>query len=152
MKTIFAVLLLCGVTLVNAQSAPKHTQQIYVDALHFPANSDWDGLVRSKLITGLVQDCAAACSVVEANGDSGDNGQDIADAVLTGTVVVENNGYGRYRVQGAMRLVAKDGTVLWANTVYSSPLARSATSSFADNTAKKLATFLSQADARKAGR
>jgi hypothetical protein len=43
-----------------------------------------------------------------------------------------------------MRLVDKEGAVLWAATVYNSPLARSATSSFADNVAKKLAAFLAQ--------
>lgn len=37
-----------------------------------------------------------------------------------------------------MRLVDEDGAVLWADTVYNSPLARSATSSFADSVTKNL--------------
>jgi hypothetical protein len=41
------------------------------------------------------------------------------------------------RVQGSMRLVNKDGKVIWAATLYSSPFSKSATSSFADRTARK---------------
>jgi hypothetical protein len=67
-----------------------------------------------------------------------------ADGLLTGTVLVENPDNQHYRIQGAMRLVDKDGTVVWAATIYSSPFARSASSSFADNTAKKLSSFLTQ--------
>jgi hypothetical protein len=67
---------------------------------------------------------------------------DVADTVLKGTVLVQTPDSRRYRVQGAMRLLDKDGAVLWADTVYSSPLATSATSSFADNVAKKLSSYL----------
>ncbi|MFZ0773570.1 MAG: hypothetical protein WCA49_22845 [Candidatus Sulfotelmatobacter sp.] len=144
MKTALAALLLVATTLLNAQSAVKHVHRIYVDELHFPNNPDWDGLVRSKLISSLVQDCGSGCTVVEDVGPSGDNGSDTADGVLTGTVLVQSSDNRRYRIQGAMRLVDKDGAVLWAATVYSSPFARSASSSFADNTAKKLASFLAQ--------
>lgn len=144
MKAILALSLLFAASLLNAQSAVKRVHRVYVDEIHFPTNPDWDGIVRSKLIGSLVQDCGPDCSVIEAAGVNGDNGDDAVDGVLTGTVVVENNGSGRYRIQGAMRLVAKDGTVLWAATVLSSPFARSATSSFADNTARKLTSFLAQ--------
>jgi|SRR5437879_3691871 len=133
----------------TTQPVGKRVHRIYVDELHFPNNPDWDGIVRSKLISSLVQDCASDCSVVEAVGPSGDNGEDTSDGVLTGTVVVQPSPDNRhYRVQGAMRLVDKNGTVLWADTIYSSSFARSATSSFADNTAKKLTSFLSHS-ARK---
>jgi len=40
-----------------------------------------------------------------------------------------------------MRLTDKDGKVLWGDVVYSGPLASSATSSFAENVAKKVAAF-----------
>jgi hypothetical protein len=130
-------------TLLNAQSV-KHVHRIYVDELHFPSNPDWDGFVRSKLISSLAQDCGSGCTVVEAVGPSEDNGADNADGVLTGTVLVQCPDNRHCRIQGAMRLVDKDGTVLWASTIYSSPFARSASSSFADNTAKKLASFLAQ--------
>lgn len=144
MKIILAALLLFATTLVNAQPAVKHVHRIYVDELHFPSNPDWDGFVRSKLISSLAQDCGSDCTVVEAVGPSEDNGEDTADGVLTGTVLVQCPDSRHCRIQGAMRLVDKDGTVLWAATIYSSPFARSASSSFADNTAKKLASFLAQ--------
>jgi hypothetical protein len=128
---------------LDAQSpVVKRVHTVYVDALHFPNNPDLDGLVRSKLISSLAQYCGSNCTVVEAVGPSGDNGEDIADGVLTGTVVLQTSDSRRYRVQGSLRLINKDGAVLWAATVYSSPFARSATSSFADNAAKKLTSFL----------
>jgi hypothetical protein len=135
---VFAASLTCF-----AQSG-KRIHRIYVNELHFPSNSDLDGIVRSKLISSLVKDCGSGCTVVEDVGPSGDNGSDSADGVLTGSLIVQSEN-GRYRVQGAMRLVDKDGSVIWADTIYSSPFARSATSSFADNTAKKLTSFLAQA-------
>lgn len=136
--------LLLATNLLDAQSAVKHVRRIYVDELHFRDNPDSGGFVRSKLISSLVQACGSDCTVVEAIGPNGDNGEDTADAVLTGNILVQSPDGHRYHVQGAMRLVDKDGTVLWADTIYSSPFARSATSSFAENTAKKLASFLAQ--------
>ena len=145
MKRFLVISLLFGSTVLMAQSAPvRHIHRIYVDELHFRSNPDWDGLVRSKLISSLAQDCGSGCTVVEAVGANGDNGEDTADAVLTGTVLVQSSDNQHYRIQGAMRLVDKDGTVVWADTIYSSPFARSASSSFANNTAKKIASFLTQ--------
>ena len=83
-----------------------------------------DGLVRSKLISSLAQYCGSNCTIMEAVDKEGD----VADAVLTGDMLIQTADYRHYRMQGAMRLVDKDGTVLWAATVYNSPLARSATS------------------------
>jgi hypothetical protein len=140
MKAILTVLLF-GTTLLHAQPrVAKRVHTVCVNELHFPNNPDFDGLVRSKLISSLAQYCGSDCTVMEAVDKEGD----VADAVLTGTVLVQTSDSRHYRVQGAMRLVDKDGAVLWAATVYNSPLARSATSSFADNVAKKLASFLSQ--------
>jgi hypothetical protein len=129
--------LLFGAVLLNAQSpvANKQVHTVYVDELHFRQNPDYDGFVRSKIISSLAQFCGSSCTVMEADGD-------VADAVLTGNVLIQSSESGRVRVQGAMRLVDKDGAVLWAATVYSSPFARSATSSFADNAAKKLSVYL----------
>jgi hypothetical protein len=136
MKTILTVLFLCGASLLNAQSPAKnHVRRIYIEELQFRDNPDSGGFVRSKLISSLAQACGSSCTVV-------DNGDDNADAVLTGTVLIQTPDHRRYRVQGAMRLVDKEGDVLWAGTIYSSQFARSATSSFADNTAKKIASFL----------
>jgi hypothetical protein len=137
MKTILT-LLLFGTALLDAQAPVKRVHTVYVDELHFPSNPDYDGLVRSKLISYLVQHCGSDCTVMEAVDKEGD----VADAILTGTVLVQTPDSRHYRVQGAMRLVDKDGAVLWADTVYSSTFARGATSSFADNVAKKLTSFL----------
>jgi hypothetical protein len=133
---------------VKPVSAVKQVHRIYVDEVHFPNNPDWDGIVRSKLISSLAQDCGATCAVVEDVGPSGDNGEDTSDAVLTGSLLVQSADGRHFRVQGAMRLVDKDGTVVWAATIYSNPFARSATSSFADNAAKKLTSFLAGSSTR----
>jgi hypothetical protein len=65
-----------------------------------------------------------------------------ADAILTGSGLIQTvtNIYGRsfYRVQVAMRLDNKDGVVLWADDISSSRFAQSASSSFAENVARKL--------------
>jgi hypothetical protein len=139
MKTILTVLF-CGTVLLNAQAPVKRVRSVYVNEIHFPNNPDLDGVVRSKLISSLAQYCGSDCTVKEAVNGEGEN----ADAVLTGTVIIQSPDSRRYRVQGAMRLVDSDGAVLWAATLGSSPLARSATSSFADNVAKKLASFLTR--------
>jgi hypothetical protein len=144
---MFFVLLL-ATNLLNAQSGVRHIHRIYVNEMHFPSNPDWDGFVRSKLISSLVQECSSNCTVVEDTGPNGENGEETADAVLTGAMFVQTSGNRHYRIQGAMRLVDKDGAVVWASTIYSSPFSRSASSSFADNTAKKLASFLNQRDVK----
>jgi hypothetical protein len=110
MKNMFAVLFLFGVTLLNA---PSHVHRIYVEQLHFPNNPDWDGFVRSKLISSLVQAYDANCSVVEHIGPNGNNGEDTADAVLIGDMPVQRPDNRYCRVPGAMRLVDKDGTVVF---------------------------------------
>ena len=123
--------------LLRAQSlGANNVRTIYVAELHFPTNPDLDQLVRSKLIGSLAQDCGSTCTVLEENPDGG------ADAVLTGVVQVQTRDSVHYRGQAAMRLVNRDGAVLWAATVYSSPFAKSATSSLAENTAKKIVAFL----------
>jgi hypothetical protein len=89
-------------------------------------------LVSAKLISYLSKH--PEISIVED--------QDNADAILTGNgqtqTATDTSGRVTYRVQGAMRLDNKDGRVLWADDVSSSIFARSATSSFAENVAKKL--------------
>ena len=136
----FGFLLLFAASLSFGQSTVKQVHRIYVEELQVRNNPDLDGLLRSKLISSLAQDCGASCAVVEDVGPSGDNGDDTADGVLTGSGLFQCSDNNRHcRIQAAMRLVAKDGTVVWAATIYSSPFARSASSSFADNTARKLA-------------
>jgi hypothetical protein len=137
-KAGILIALLLAAASLSAQSA-KHVHRIYVDELHFPSHPDLDAFVRSKLISSLAQDCASSCTVMD--GPSGE-GEDTADAVLTGALMIQTTDNLHFSVQGAMRLVDKNGTVIWAATIYSSALARSATSSFAEHTAKNLTTFL----------
>jgi len=128
---ILVVMLLAAASL-SAQSA-KHVHRIYVDELHFPSHPDMQTSVRSELISSLGQDCGSGCTVVE---------KDTADAVLTGSVSVQTSNNQNYTVQGTMRLVDKNGTVIWAAMIYSSAPAQSVASNFAEHTAKNLTTFL----------
>lgn len=108
-----------------------------------PAERD-EELVRSKLISSLSKQCKASCVVVERAIE----GDTAVDAVLTGAWRIDNCYGCKLKMQGALRLLAKDGTVLWSDTIYSSTFARSITSSFADNAAKKLVGSLSSKSER----
>jgi hypothetical protein len=139
MKVLLTALF--GAALLHA-GAPdaKSVHTIYVPLMHSYSggdNLDYDALVRSKLISSLAQYCGSSCTVLEENPD------DDADAVLTGSVFLQQVDQFHRRVQGSMRLVDKDGRVLWAATIYSSVFGKSPTSSFADRTAKKVVAFLS---------
>jgi hypothetical protein len=120
--------------LLSAQPAVRRVQEVKTV---FVAPLDGDNaavanLVTAKLITYIAK--MHGVSVVES--------EDKADAILTGSGLVQNitNIYGRsfYRVQAAMRLDNKDGVVLWADDITSNRFAQSASSSFAENVAKKL--------------
>lgn len=82
MKTLLTALL--SISLLGAQSPTKRVRTVYVDELHFPKNPDFDGIVRSKLISSLVQYCGSNCTVKEAANQEGD----VADAILTGSLLV----------------------------------------------------------------
>jgi hypothetical protein len=94
-------------------------------------------MLSAKLISHLVK---RGVSVTESVDD--------ADAVLSGSGLFQSSssdyGHVRYRLQAGMRLVNKDGSVLWADDVSSSRFSESASSSFADNVAKSVAQALSQ--------
>lgn len=138
MKVLLTAFL--GVALLHAGTPDgKNVHTIYVPLMRTyngGDNIDYDGFVRSKLIASLLQYCGSSCTVLEENPD------DDADAVLTGSVFLQPVDQFHRRLQGSMRLVDKDGKVLWAATIYSSAFGRSATSSFANRTAKKLVAFL----------
>jgi siroheme synthase (precorrin-2 oxidase/ferrochelatase) len=72
---------------------------------------------------------------------------DDADAVLNcaGLIQTSTTEYGRtrYRIHAAVRLVNKDGAVLWADDISSSRYAQSASSSFSENVAKSLEQAMS---------
>jgi hypothetical protein len=125
----------CGLTVsLHAQHSVQRLQDvrsIYVAPLG-GQNNTLTNLISAKLISYLAKH--RGISVVED--------QDSADAILTGNGQTQSatdaSGHVTYRVQAAMRLDNKDGRVLWADDVSSSIFARSATSSFAENVAKKL--------------
>jgi len=133
MKTLVAFLL--AVSLLALPLHAQDTRTIRVDQLvaDNPGDQSTANLLTAKLISYLTKYGVP----VEESGDD-------EDAILTGSFQVASattNGYTRYRVQGAVRLTDKDGKVLWGDVVYSSKFASSATSSFAENVAKKVAAF-----------
>ena len=141
-KRFIALLLLIsgifGAGLLIAQSAPPQSQgpRIYVSPLE-GSDTGVDNMITAKLVSHLVK---RGVSVTESVDD--------ADAVLTGAGLIQTSlsDYGRvhYRLQAGMRLVNKDGAVLWADDVSSSRFSESASSSFADNVAKSVAQALSE--------
>lgn len=145
-RFLSGLLFLALVLAVSLFAPPLHAQNkktIRVDQLvaDDPSGQGIANLLTSKLISYLAK---YGVPVVE----SGDE----ADAVLTGSFQIASrttNDYTRYHVQGAMRLTDKDGKVLWGDVVNSGPFAKSASSSFAENVAKKIAAFWGSQNAGK---
>jgi Lipopolysaccharide-assembly len=134
-KSILAsiLLLICGTAVVlKAQAAPEGPSgvKVFVNPLEGqdPALAN---MLSAELITHLTKHGIA---VVE--------GVDDADVVLNCTGLVQTstteNGHTRYRIHAAVRLVNKDGKVLWADDITSSRYSQSASSSFSENVAKSL--------------
>jgi TolB-like protein len=138
MQKYLLLLLLCGTALLNAQAPAQRLKN--VKAVYVALEGDNKGddpaigeMIRSKIIGQVAK--IQGLSVVEDESD--------ADAILTGAAITESrtNEIGRvhYFIHGGMRLVSKTGNVvLWADDVSSGRYARSASSSFAENIAKKL--------------
>jgi hypothetical protein len=109
---------------------------VFVNPLEGPDKGVVD-MVSAKLISHLVKHGIAVTENV-----------DDADAVLNCTGLIETSttdeGHTRYRLQAGVRLVDKDGGVLWADDVSSSRYGLSASSSFAENVAKSLEQALSK--------
>jgi hypothetical protein len=72
--------------------------------------------------------------------------EDDADAVLreSGVVQSSNDQYGQnhYRIQGGVRLVNRDGKIIWADDINSGKFSESASTGFAENVAKSVAKAL----------
>lgn len=140
MRKLIAALLFVGMlgATANAQTAPQGPGgfKVFVNPLE-GQDRDAANIVSAQLISHLVKHGIA---VVESVDD--------ADAVLncTGLIQTATTEYGhtRYRIHAAVRLVDKDGKVLWADDVSSSRYAQSASSSFSDNVAKSLEQAVSQ--------
>jgi hypothetical protein len=92
---------------------------------------EYADVMTAKLITHLTE---AGVSVVEGESDTP------ADAVLKVSYLVRDDGY---RIEGPGRLTDVDGKVIWANEVRNTRFARSPSSSFAENVARKVEAFLS---------
>jgi hypothetical protein len=138
-------LLTCGIAgavHLVAQSLPPQSPglKVYV--------APWEGsdqavsnMLSAQLISHLVK---RGISVTET--------EDNADAILTGSGLIQTSlsdyGHTRYHLRAGMRLVNKDGDVLWADDVSNSRYAQSASSSFADNVAKSVSQALSQGTRR----
>jgi hypothetical protein len=142
MKTLF-LLLTASLTVVLAQSVPAHVQDvrsIYVEPLtgsSFPG-STLEGLA-SMMNAKIIGRLAKTRVTITEDADK-------ADAILHGEGMVNSstNGYGRtfYQITMGIRLVNKDGVVLWADDITSSRYAKSATSSIAETIAKRLGQAL----------
>jgi hypothetical protein len=135
--TLLIIFGILGAVRLVAQSTPPPSQGLKVFVSPFEgSNAAEASMLGSKLISHLVK---RGVSVTESVDD--------ADAVLTGSGLVQTSttdyGHVRYHLQAGMRLVNKDGSVLWANDVSNSRFSESASSSFADNVAKSVAQALS---------
>src|SRR5438309_344683 len=102
MKTMLIICLLFGASLLNAQkaqpiAAKAPVPRIYVDKLHFTTYpySEWDNIVRSKLMSSLAKECGVNCAVVEDVAPTGENGSDMAEDVLTGALMIQQLENGR---------------------------------------------------------
>jgi hypothetical protein len=116
-KSVLTVLLLlCGISgapKLSAQIGPQSTPDFKVFVELEGSNPDLANMYAAKLISHLMKH---GISVVES--------VDEADAILHGSGFVQSYsteyGHTRYFAQAGMRLVNKDGLVLWADDVHSS--------------------------------
>ena len=139
-KSVLAVLLLlCGISgaaMLSAQTGAQSSQGVKVFVDLEGSDPELANMYAAKLISHLMKH---GISVVESMDD--------ADAILHGSGLVQSYsteyGHTRYIAQAGMRLVNKDGLVLWADDVRSSRYAESASTSFAENVAKSLEKSLS---------
>jgi hypothetical protein len=128
-----------AVVLASAADSPEHLKDVkavYVAPLE-GQNTPVVDMLHTKLISALAK--LQSISIVED--------EENADAILTGSGLIQTTTseyrHVHYRIQAGMRLISKEGgVVLWADDVVSSPFARSASSSFAENVAKSLGRLL----------
>jgi hypothetical protein len=133
-----AILLIAGTILLRGEASVQRLQDVktvYIAPLD-GNNVEFASLLTSKLISYLAK--RGGVSVVESEAQ--------ADAVLIASYNFQRfqNEYGhtRYRGSGTVRLDSKEGLVLWADDASSGLFGNSASSSFADNVAKKVAQAL----------
>jgi len=133
-KLILASLLLTvvGAAGLIAQTAPHGPSgfKVFVNPIEGPDKA-LANMLSAELISHLVKHGFAVVESVDG-----------ADTVLNcdGLIQTSTTDYGhtRYRIHAAVRLVDKEGVVLWADDVASSRYGQSASSSFSENVAKSL--------------
>lgn len=142
---LYIVLLTCAFAAsarLDAQPTAHHAQDLKIFVDLEGSDPALANMYAAKLISHLVKH---GFSVVESVDD--------ADAILHGSGLIQSYqteyNHTRYIAQAGMRLVNKDGVVLWADDVRSSRYAESASSSFAENVAKSLDKALSEKNANK---
>jgi hypothetical protein len=135
-KSVVALMLVCGMFGVTLNAQATQPLKVFVNPLQGSDQAVAD-MVSAKLISHLVKH---GISVTESVDD--------ADEVLNLSGLVQTSageqGRTHYRIQAGVRLVDKDGNVIWADDVASSRYALSASSSFAENVAKNLEQALSK--------
>jgi len=129
MKTVLIMLAVSTAMLsapsLNAQP-PEHQRMRIMIGQENGDRTPGMQFVSASLSSSLAKYCGTTCVVVEPS-ESDDTLA--VDAYLRGNVgMMQRCSECRPYMQGAMRLVAKDGTVLWSDTVRSDHFARSATS------------------------
>jgi hypothetical protein len=127
-------------TLLTLPALGQKIQTIRVAPLvsTYPGEQQYADLITAKLISHLV---GAGVSVVEGASETP------TDAVLKVTYMVqttEDNGFKQYHFQGPVRLTDMNGKVVWADEIRNNPFAYSASSSFAENIARKVEAFISK--------
>jgi hypothetical protein len=127
---IFGALLLT----LPALGEKIHTIRVAPLASDQPSYQNYANLITAKLISHLA---GAGVSVIEGESDTP------TDALLTVNYLVRIDGDSGYHIAGPVRLTDGDGKVVWADEAHNSAFARSATSSFAENVARKVEAFLS---------
>ena len=134
-KRTFLAILFISVLGIPAFSQKIQTIRVAPIVANYPNDQDFANLVTAKLITHLV---GAGVSVIEGESDTP------TDAVLhvAFTVRGPQTGFDGSHVDGPVRLTDTQGKVVWADEIRSNNFARNASSSFAENLARKLEAFL----------
>lgn len=144
-KTLLTTLIgmaLLGAPLLSAQPPEHQPIRIMIGQEGGADHSAGMQFVSAAVSSSLAKYCGNACVVVEPS-ESDDTRE--VDAYLRGNVgTIKSCWDCSPYIQGEMRLVANDGTVLWSDTVRSNRFARNTVSSFADNVAKKLVSHLTE--------
>jgi TolB-like protein len=135
----FLVLKLISFLLVVSLVAlPVHAQDTRSIRVHHFVADNPEAQSAADLLTAKVISYLAKYGVPVVESE------DHEAALLTGSIQIASvtiDGNTRYHVQGAMRLTDAHGKVLWGDVVHSNRFARSASSSFAEHVAKKVAAL-----------